>query len=95
MKKSKKNELTKDLTQVKGSISFVLQNSMIEINTAYNDQNCTFEQFRDTVVRIINTAKKTAGQQKTLMSIQRQTTKDAILHLMYNTLLSGSRNAVI
>lgn len=95
--KNKRTEKTnhKDLTTVRGSISFVLENSMVEINTAYNDTTVTFDQFRETVLRIVNLAKKTAGQQKTVAVIARQTTKDGILQLAYNTLLSGSCNAVI
>lgn len=78
-----------ELSKIEGTVAFVLNASMIDINDAYANASVSLVDFKQMVINIINKAKVTTGQRKVIATIQSQNTKDGVIMYAYNSLLAG------
>lgn len=89
------------LTKVTGSYVHCLQEKTTEIVAEYNNVRVStpqFKQFVRTIVMSANTKpleQKSVATKRFLTSLERQTSKDGILMLVYNSQLNGDGLGVI
>lgn len=94
-KTTTKNTISKPLSGVEGTVAFVLNHSMIDINSAYADTTVTLIDFKQMVISMVSAAKSTKGQQRIISNIQKKPTKDKVIEYVYNSLLCGDGLAII
>lgn len=94
---AKKNDKSahSELSKIEGTVAFVFNAYMIDINDAYANANVSLVEFKQTVINVINKAKVTAGQRKVIANIQSHKTKDDVIMYAYNSLLAGDCLACI
>lgn len=77
----------KDLSNVKGTYTKVLQDHLQEIYAGYASMN--LDQFKNYVLGFVNQAYDTAARSHFIESISKQRTKDGLVMLVNNAWLRG------
>lgn len=87
--------MKKDLTTVKGTMTYVITNNSGVIREAYEDENITLDEFKSIVIGVIMEAKMTKSCKLAIANINSKKSKENVLFYVYNVGLAGSNNAVL
>ena len=84
-----KNNKPRDLSQTNGTYTKLLNENIQTIYDNYNNRSISVEQFKQNVIKIIESAHDTPAKRNFLSSLDKQKTKNNILFFVSNSWLRG------
>lgn len=77
----------KNLSEVKGTVANVVVASMNKINEAYNNIKVTLEEFKNIILKIVDTARATTARARIINNIKQKKSKTDLIYYIYNSVL--------
>ena len=84
-----KNNKPRDLSQTNGTYTKLLNENIQTIYNDYNNISISVEQFKQKVIKIIESAHDTPAKRNFLLSLNKQKTKNNVLFFVSNSWLRG------
>ena len=84
-----KNNKPRDLSHTNGTYTKLLNENIQTIYDNYNNRSISVEQFKQKVIKIIESAHDTPAKRNFLLSLDKQKTKNNVLFFVSNSWLRG------
>ena len=84
-----KNNKPRDLSHTNGTYTKLLNENIQTIYDNYNNRSISVEQFKQNVIKIIESAHDTPAKRNFLLSLDNQKTKNNVLFFVSNSWLRG------